>query len=105
MSDKAPAFAPLNETNYHEWAFFMEAVLIQKNLLGIVDGTVTYPLGSPNSKPVKAFVQKQKLAHAEIILCISPSQLPHVRDPDPKVIWDALCALHQCRGFASHLSL
>ena len=75
MSDKVPAFALLNETNYHEWAFFMEAVLIQKDLLGIVDGSITQPLGSPNSKPVKAFLQKQKLAHAEIILRISPSQL------------------------------
>jgi hypothetical protein len=105
MSDKAPAFAPLSETNYHEWAFFMEAVLIRKDLLGIVDGTVVHPIGSPNSKPVKAFLQKQKLARAEIILRVSPSQLPHVRDPDPKAIWDTLRALHQSRGFASRLSL
>ena len=64
MSDKAPAFALLDETNYHEWAFFMEAVLIRKDLLGIVDGSITQPLGSPNSRPVKAFLQKQKLARA-----------------------------------------
>lgn len=105
MSDKAPAFALLDETNYHEWAFFMEAVLIRKDLLGIVEGTVTQPLGSPNSKAVKAFVHKQKLTRAEIILRVSPSQLPHVRNPDPKVIWDNLRALHQSRGFASRLSL
>jgi hypothetical protein len=105
MSDKAPAFALLDETNYHEWAFFMEAILIRKDLLGVVDGSITQPLGSPNSKPVKTFIQKQKLARAEIILRISPSQLPHVRDPDPKIIWDNLRALHQSRGFASRLSL
>ena len=105
MSDKAPAFALLDETNYHEWAFFMEAVLIRKDLLGIVDGSITQPLGSPNSRPVKAFLQKQKLARAEIILRISPSQLPHVRDPDPTAIWDNLRTLHQSRGFASRLSL
>jgi hypothetical protein len=95
MSDKAPAFALLDETNYYEWAFFMEAVLIRKDLLGIVDGSVIQPLGSPNSKPVKAFLQKQKLARAEIILRISPSQLPHVRDSDPLVIWNNLRTLHQ----------
>ena len=105
MSDKAPTFALLNESNYHEWAFFMEAVLVRKDLLGIVDGSVTQPVGSPNSKAVKAFLHKQKLARAEIILRISPSQLPHVRDPDPKVIWENLHALHQSRGFASRLSL
>lgn len=105
MSDKALAFASLDETNYHEWAFFMEAVLIRKDLFEVVDGSVTQPLGSPNSKAVKAFLHKQKLARAEIILRISPSQLPHVRDPDPKVIWDNLRALHQSRGFASRLSL
>jgi hypothetical protein len=105
MSDKAPAFALLDETNYHEWAFFMEAVLIRKDLLGVVDGSVIQPLGSPNSKPVKTFFQKKKLARAEIILRISPSQLPHVRDPDPQVIWDNLRTLHQSRGFASRLSL
>ena len=105
MSDKAPAFALLDETNYHEWAFFMEAVLIRKDLFGVVDGSVTQPLGSTSFKPVKAFLHRQKLARAEIILRISPSQLPHVRDPDPKVIWDNLRALHQSRGFASRLSL
>lgn len=105
MSDKAPTFALLDETNYHEWAFFMEAILIRKDLLGVVDGSVIQPLGSPNSKPVKAFIQKKKLARAEIILRISPSQLPHVRDSDPQVIWDNLRNLHQSRGFASRLSL
>ena len=105
MSDKAPTFEPLSETNYHKWAFFMEAILIRKDLLDIVDGTVTHPLGSPNSKPVKAFLQKQKLARAEIILRVSPSQLPNVHDPDLMVIWDTLRALHQFRGFASCLSL
>jgi hypothetical protein len=105
MSDKAPAFALLDETNYHEWAFFMEAVLIRKELLGVVDGSVTQPPGSPNLKPVKAFLHKQKLARAEIILRISPSQLPHVRDSDPQVIWNNLRTLHQSRGFASRLSL
>ena len=105
MSDKAPTFALLDETNYHEWAFFMEAVLIRKDLLGIIDGSITQLLGNPNSRPVKAFLQKQKLARAEIILHISPSQLPHVRDPDPTAIWDNLHTLHQSRGFASCLSL
>ena len=73
MSDKAPAFDPLSESNYHEWAFFMEAVLVRKDLLGIVDGTVAHPLGSPNSKPVKTYIQKQKLARAKIVLHVSPS--------------------------------
>ena len=73
----------------------MEAVLIQKDLLDVIDGTVTCPFGSSNSKLVMAFLHKQKIVHVEIILYISPSQLSHVCDPDPMVIWDMLCALHQ----------
>jgi len=95
MSDKAPSFALLDEINYHEWAFFMEAILVRKDLFGIVDGSVTQPPGNPNFKAVKLFLSKQKLARAEIILRVSPSQLPHVRDPNPKVIWDNLRSLHQ----------
>ena len=86
MSDKAPTFALLDETNYHEWAFFMEAVLIWKGLLGTVEGTITQPLGSPNSKAVKAFVDKQKLTRAEIILRVSPSQLPQYVTVTPSLL-------------------
>ena len=62
-------------------------------------------MGSPNSSAVRAFVRKQKVACSEIILRVEASQLPHLRDPDPHVIWTHLRSLHQSRGFASRLTL
>ena len=105
MTDKTPSYTPLNDSKFHEWSFFTEAILVCKDLMDIIDGTITCPLSSPNHKSVKAFIQKQKLACAKIILHVEPSLLPHCCDPDPKVIWDNLRALHQSWGFASHLSL
>ena len=83
----------------------MEAVLVRKQLMQIVDGSKVMPLGSPNSKAVLAFKRSQSEARAEIILCLEPSQLPHARDPDPKVIWEELDAVHRSRGFATRLAL
>jgi hypothetical protein len=76
MSDKVPAFALLDETNYHEWVFFMEAVLIRKDLLDVVDGSVTQPMGSPNSKIVKAFIHKQKLPVLRSSFAFPPHNFP-----------------------------
>ena len=68
MTDKTPSYTRLNDSNFHEWSFFTEAILVHKDLMDIVDGTITCPLSSPNHKSVKAFIQKQKLACAEITL-------------------------------------
>ena len=58
-----------------------------------------------NAKNVQAFVKKQQLARAKIILIIEASQLPHTRHDDPKEIWDSLQKVHWAHGFATCLSL
>jgi Domain of unknown function (DUF4219) len=70
-------FEKLNEKNYVDWHYMMEALLIEKDLWDIVDGTEGHPTGSDNSKAVHTYVKKQQVARAKIILHIKPSQLPH----------------------------
>ena len=53
------SFEKLNESNYTDWNYLMEVLLIKKDLWDIVDGSETQPTGSHNSKVVCAFVKKQ----------------------------------------------
>jgi hypothetical protein len=83
----------------------MKALLVRKGLWDVVDGTETSPVGSPNLKPVRAFRKKQAEAVAEITLHVDVAQLSFIQSDDPKVVWDALAAVHQARGMATRLTL
>ena len=72
----------------------MEAFLIRKQLLQVVNGTTRHPGGTEGSKKVQEFYRKQAEARAEIILRVSPSQLAHYRNADPMVIWNDLANIH-----------
>jgi Domain of unknown function (DUF4219) len=61
-------FLKLSDSNYDDWKYQMEAYLTTKDLWDIVDGTEEKPAGSASSKAVKAWIKRQRLAHAEIIL-------------------------------------
>ena len=80
------SFEKLNETNYNDWHYIMAALLVEKDLWDVVDGTETQPAGSVNSKAVHAFAKKQQLTRAKIILNIDKSQLPHTCYDDLKEI-------------------
>ncbi|KAG2079196.1 hypothetical protein BDR04DRAFT_996814 [Suillus decipiens] len=69
----------------------------EQDLWDVMKGVETRPLFGPHSKQVKAFVHKQKLVRAKIILHLSTSQLPHtcVEDGDPEAIWENLAHIHQ----------
>ena len=81
MPDLSLHFANLNKSNYAEWSLYMQSTLIKKGLWRVVEGSESHPLGSPNSKAVKAFDCCQAEAHAEIVLHLEPSQLPHDMPP------------------------
>jgi len=83
----------------------MEAQLVSKDAWEVIDESVSPPMGSLNSKPVKTWLHKQNLARSQIILHVEPSQIPHIRDRDPRIIWNTLKSLHRSRGFASRLAL
>jgi hypothetical protein len=99
-------FDKLNETNYDDWKIQMEALLEEKGLFGVVSGRDIKPTTGPNSKGVRTFLEKQRLARSKIILAIDPSQLPHVRnEEDPLVIWKNLARIHRARGLGVLLTM
>ena len=80
----------LNDLNYADWRIKMEALLDEKELWDVVSSDETMPLFGPNSKAVKTFKRKQRLAQAKIILHVENSQLLHTDYDDLKDIWDSL---------------
>jgi len=100
-----PHFPKLNDTNYADWCYMMAATLSEKDLWDVVDSSLTCQVSSPNHKAVRAFVKKQQLTCAKLILSVKVSQLPHTHYDNPKAIWDGLQKVHQACGFATHLSL
>ena len=99
------SFEKLNERNYLDWCYMMEALLIEKDLWDVIDGTEACPLSLANSKAVHAFVKKQQVAWTKIILHIEASQLPHACYDDLKEIWENLEQVHCAHGFATCLAL
>ena len=100
-----PHFPKLNDSNYADWHYMLAATLVEKDLWDVVDSSLTRPAGLPNAKNVRAFVKKQQLACAKIILSIEASQLLHTCHNNPKEIWDSLQKVHWAHGFATCLSL
>ena len=83
----------------------MEALLVQKQLMQVADGSKVLLQGSPGLKAILTFKCLQSEAHAEIILCLEPLQLPHAHSPNLKVIWDELDAAHCSHSFTTQLAL
>ena len=50
-----------DSSHYPDWAMQMEALLEEKELWDIVQGTEHVPNTGPNSKPMKSYIQKEKL--------------------------------------------
>ena len=98
-------FDKLADGNYFEWRIYMEAFLIRKQLLQVVNGTTRHPGGTEGSKKVQEFYRKQAEARAEIILRVSPSQLAHCRNADPMVIWNDLANIHSSHGRSTIIAL
>ena len=51
------------------------------------------------------FRSREAQCKAEIVLRVEDSQLPHMADRNPKVVWDSLASVHRARGFGSRLQL
>jgi gag-polypeptide of LTR copia-type len=98
-------FTKLNNINYIDWKYQIEAYLTTKDLWGIADSLEGRPAGSTNTRAVKAWMRKQKLARTEIILRVEPDQPPHTHFDNPKDIWDNLEKVHHACRFATHLLL
>jgi hypothetical protein len=103
MSDTVShRFVLLNHTNYAQWSMRMEAELVRKDFWGLITGDETTP---KKPEDVPAFRKRQAACRAEIILRADDSQLSHMRDNDPKIVWEELAKVHRARGFGTRLSL
>jgi hypothetical protein len=103
----------LNDTNYTSWAIMTEAELTRKGLWTNMVEFYVDPDGKDEDE-IEAAVEKLREARkppkmaearAEMILRVEPSQLSHMRDRDPKEVWDSLRNVHRARGFATSLAL
>jgi len=99
------AFEKLTEGNYADWKMRMEALLVEKDLWGVVDRSITEPLGAEGSPAKKAFRKKQAHARAKIVLHVEKECFPYTRDQDPAIIWDGLARVFRAQGFGSLLTL
>ena len=105
-------FPLLGDHNYGEWSMRMEAELIQKGLWEMVFAEVDTE--GKTEDEVKAELQKmvakrstKKMAEvrAELILHVERDQLAHMRDCDPKDIWETLARLHRAHGLGTRMAL
>jgi hypothetical protein len=96
----------LDDTNYADWAVYMQAYLTVKDLADLIDGTESKPIGSDNDTTVRKWIRRAAIARAEIIIHLDPSQYSHVAEiKDPKEVWDALRTVHVARGIGSRLAM
>lgn len=102
-SDGTTQFPRLTHTNYAKWAMRMEAILVRQGYWDLfVDDTDLVSLKAEEAKAVK---KRMVEARASMILWVDDSQLSHMINPDPKVVWDTLAKVHHARGFGSRLQL
>jgi hypothetical protein len=109
--DSRARFPLLSDANYTEWAMRMEAELIEKGLWEQVfveldvNGKTVQEIESERAKAVaKRNVKKMGEARARMIMRVETSQLVHMREWDPMVIWAKLAVTHQARGLATRLA-
>ena len=87
--------------NYTEWALHMEAILIRGGFWDLITGDEVLDGSKADEGSVKAFRKKEAQCKAEIDLRVEDSQLPHMVDRSPMVIWKSLTTVHHAQGFRS----
>ena len=51
------------------------------------------------------FRKREAQCRVEIVLRVDDSQLPHMADRSPMVVWNSLASVHRARRFGSRLQL
>jgi len=87
--DRNLTFAPLTDGNYAEWEICMEVDLVDKGLWEYVFTKVAKPEGDTNTakKAIAEYEMKLRQARARMIRRVTASQLPHMKDPNPRKVW------------------
>ncbi|KAJ7473887.1 hypothetical protein B0H11DRAFT_1691284, partial [Mycena galericulata] len=92
---------------YDDWEFETCAEMRRKGVLGVALGDDVRPMGSNNTKTVKAWIAKWDVATATIISRLDPSQFAHVREfeEDPVGMWERLREIHQSSGLGGVVAM
>jgi hypothetical protein len=91
----------------------MEAVLIKCGLQSVISHNIVWTeetktkdfTAQVEAWRMKRLKTKMQEAWAELILCVEDSQLSHMCNCDPLVIWQSLECIHHATSFATSLAL
>ena len=85
---------PLDGSNYANWKFNVQLVLMERDLWGFIEGTETKPEATQDDKKekeIKEFLKRSRKAYTTIALSVHKSLQIHVKSTtDPKKAWDNL---------------
>jgi hypothetical protein len=100
----------LNKDNYETWKIQMKAILVKSDSWCYVAGSKQKPELVPNDEKSKEVYDKwaemDEKAKADIILCISPSELKQIKNCESSLeVWNKLEEIYQSKGPARKASL
>lgn len=97
--------AKLNNDNYYAWSYRMEMRFRKLGVWSLVDGSENRPLGSDNTRVVKAWRTRMDLALSEIVSEVEDEQLVHTRiSRNPADVWARLASIHVSQGLGGIIS-
>ena len=93
----------LNDRNYGVWKVRMKAILLDRQLAGVVFGTEEKP---KDAKELKRWMRKDEQALTQITLAVDDDQTDHVQDvTTAKEAWDILSMVHRPQGLSASTHL
>lgn len=101
----------LSKDNYDTWAMQIEALLTRNDLWGYANGTIQKPTleagaSEAQSSTIRDWEKRDKLAKADLILSIQPSELKQVRGCETSnEIWIKLESIYASKGPARKATL
>lgn len=102
---------PLNRDNHDTWKIQMKAVLVKNETWKYINGQCAKPIITDTADQTQrdnltAWENQDEKAKADIILCISPSELKQIKNCNTsRDIWNRLCEIYQSTGPARKATL
>src|SRR5271155_5709390 len=91
----------LNDNNYRIWKALMSEILLARDLIDYVNGSLAEPEEEDDKKVLKKWQQGNATASATIKGALTPDQLDHVVGIlDAKTVWDTLKIIHESNNEA-----
>lgn len=106
MNSNVVRIETLNRVNYDTWKLQMQALLIENDAWGYVNGEIPKPLPTANNaSEIAAWITADK-AKSDVILSISPSELKQVKGcVTSREVWLKLEGIYQSKGPARKATL